>query len=195
MYRKHIDFILSGGVLLMPAGRLIQSPYFASGDPETEEYTALPATGSTLPPLGSLGCVADFTRSGWNTCRYQLVKCGAGITPVVGSVLYWLDKSAFTVTTVRSATGLAGIGRIAAAAAAEYIWILKKGRRTVLFQVAPTSAPDTTAKPVVAGSTTDGTADCLANSETQAAFPLIGTSAGVAAANLALVDVNIPDAY
>lgn len=184
----------------MPAGRFIQSPYYASGNPETEEYTAIPATGSTLPPQGSIGCVADFDQGGAagpvNLCRYQLVKCAAGITPALGSVMYWSNKPILEVTTVRTNRGaVAGICRIAAATSAEYIWILKKGRRTVLFQAAPTSAPDTTGKPVVGSPGTDGVADCLGNVETQGAFSLIGVTVGVAAVNLALCDVNIPDAY
>src|SRR5213078_181096 len=126
---------------MSPAGRLIQSPYFATGNPETEEYTALPATGSTLPPRGHLGQVADFDQGGIagpvNLCRYQLVKCASGITPVVGNVMYWSDKTISEVTTTRTNRGTpAGICRIAAAAAAEYIWILKKGDRGVKFQAA-----------------------------------------------------------
>ncbi len=110
--------------------------------------------------------------------------------------MYWSDKTINEVTTAKTNRGaVAGICRIAAAAAAEYIWILKKGDRGVLFQAAPTSAPDTTGKPVVASSTTDGTANCLATSETQAAFPLIGVAISAAAASIATVRVNIPDAY
>lgn len=184
----------------MPAGRLIQSPYFASGNPETEEYTALPALNSTLPPRGSLGCVADFDQGGIagpvNLCRYQLVKCAAGITPVVGSAMFWSDKSISEVTTDRTKRGqFAGVCRIAAAAAAEYIWILKKGDRTGLFVAAPASAPDANGKPVVPSDATDGKFDCLANSETQAAFPVVGTTLGVTASDLALVRWNVPDQY
>src|SRR5438270_9555960 len=135
----------------MPSGKLIQSPYFASGSPETEEYASLPAAGSTLPPAGSLGCVADFDNGGLagpvNLCRYQLVKQGPGIQGVVGSAMYWLDETAYKVTTVRTNRGtFAGICRIASATAGSYIWILKKGRRTGLFQAAPSSAPDATGK-------------------------------------------------
>lgn len=206
MHRSYVDYVLSGGLNLtggvrhMPAGKLIQSPYFASGNPETEEYTALPAVGSTLPPAGSLGMVADFDQGGIagpvNMCRYQLVKQGPGITAALGAALYWLDKTANTVTTVRTNRGLfAGVCRIAAANAASYIWILKKGRRTGLFQAAPSSAPDATGKPVVPSATTDGTFDSLANAEAQAAFPIVGVTVGVAAANLALVDWNVPDQY
>lgn len=199
MFKRHIEFILSGGVFHMPPGRFIQSPYFASGNPETEEYTAVPALGSTLPPAGSIGQVADFDQGGAagpvNLCRYQFVQCGAGVQPLLGSVMYWLNKGLNTVTTVRTTGGVAGICRIATAAAAEFIWILKKGDRTVLFQGAPTSAPDANNKPVVAATGFDGVADCLANAEAQGAFPLIGTAIGAAAANLALVRVNIPDQY
>lgn len=178
----------------MPAGNLIQSPYFATGDPETEEYTAIPVSGSTLPPLGSIGCVADFQRASNNWCRYQLVKVAAAITPVVGSVLYWSNKPIFEVSTARSGA-LAGICRIACAAAAEYIWILKKGRRTVKYISSTAATPTTGGLPVVGSDAQDGLADCLNADETQAAFPLIGTSAGTVTSQLGLVDVNIPDAY
>lgn len=178
----------------------MQAPYFASGNPETEEFAALPAVGSTLPPAGSFLTIAEFDQGGptgpVNLCRYQLVKQGAGISCVVGSVLYWLDKTAGTVTTVRTNRGLlAGIGRIASAITGSYIWILKKGRRTVLFQGAPTSAPDATGKPVVAGSTTDGTADALASAQAAGAFPLIGVTVAALVGSLGLCDVNIPDSY
>jgi hypothetical protein len=178
----------------------LQSAYFASGDPETEEFTALPMTGSTLPPAGMLGAVADFNRAGLTgpplMQRYQFVKQAGGITGIVGNVLYWSDKTNFVVTTARTNRGLlSGICRIAAANAASYIWQLKKGSRTVKFQAVPSSAPDATGKPVVCSMTTDGVADCLANDQAQAAFPLVGVATSVTAANLATVNVNIPDEY
>lgn len=184
----------------MPPGRFIQSPWFFTGNPETEEYTALPAVGSTLPPAGAFMAICEFDQGlaagPVNLCRYQLVKQGPGIQGVVGSAMYWLSKPAGTVTTVRTNRGLfAGVCRIASATPASFIWILKKGRATGLFQAVPSSAPDATGKPVVPGDTTDGTFDCLANDESQGAFPAVGVTVGVAAANLALVDWNVPDTY
>lgn len=184
----------------MPSGMRLQSPYFASGDPETEEYTALPVSGSTLPPAGMLGALADFNRAGLTgpplVQRYQFVKQAAAITGIVGNVLYWSDKPNFVVTTARTNRGfLSGICRIAAANAASYIWQLKKGRRTVKFQAVTSSAPDATGKPVVCSMTTDGLADCLANDQAQAAFPLIGITQTTVTSQLATVEVNIPDEY
>jgi hypothetical protein len=167
-------------------------PYFQTGNPDTDEFTA--AAG--LPFPGMLGQLAEFdqgTPTARNLCKYQLVKQGAGIQGVAGTVLYWLDKAAKTVTTVNSGA-LAGVCQIAAGSAASYLWVCKKGRRSVLYVDAPASTPDTTGMPVV-GSDTDGKADCLAVSETQGAFPLIGTSAGTLTSHVGLVDINIPDQY
>src|SRR3954451_3222191 len=118
-----------------------QGAYLATGDPETEENTTL------LYP-GELGRVIDFDRGtagAPNRCRYQQVRCAAGITPVKGQVLYWNDKSKFEVTTAAAnraqVAGIFGTQRDASAAQ-KYIWIGKKGRLGVLFQGAPTSAPD-----------------------------------------------------
>ena len=164
-------------------------PYFLTGNPETEEFA------TTLYAKGQLGMFAEFdqgTPTARNICRYQLVQQGSGIQAVVGSVLYWLSKSAKTVTTVRSGA-LAGVCQLATANSNSFIWICKSGRRSVKYQAAPTITPDTTGLPVVGSDSTDGVADCLALTETQGAFPLIGTSAGAAVANVGLVDIDIPD--
>lgn len=170
----------------------IQSPYFATGNPETEEMT-------TLYAPGMLGCVAEFDQGGItgppNICSYQLVLQDTAIQCAVGNVLYWKTKSSYSVTTVRTTGNLAGIARIAAAAAATYIWMLKHGDRTVLFIAAPTVAPSANGLPVVAADGTNGKADCLANANAQPGFPLIGTSLSVTAADLATVRVNIPDVF
>lgn len=172
----------------------IQSPYFATGNPETEEMT-------TLYAPGMLGCCAQFDQGGIsgppNVCEYQLVKQYTAIQGVVGSVFTWQTKSSYTVTNAALSGNVAGIGEIAAGTAASYIWILKKGDRSVLFVDAPASAPSTAGKPVVASDTTAGKADCLALSETQAAFPVLGTTLSTqdGTSKLATVRVNIPDRY
>lgn len=175
--------------------RFIQSPYFATGNPETEEMT-------TLYAPGMLGCVGEFDQGGIsgppNICRYQLVLQGAAIQSVVGNVMRWLSKGAYTVTTaVANGGNLAGVARIAAAAAATYIWIAKKGDRNVLFIDIPTVAPSSAGLPVVASDATAGKADCLANSEVQAAFPLLGVSLGAqdGGTKQASTRINIPDIY
>lgn len=141
----------------------IQSPYFASGNPETEEMT-------TLYAPGMLGCVAEFDNGGIagpeNVCSYQLVLQESAISGVVGNVMYWstqAKRAVWTVTTTATNTGtLAGICRKLVVTAATYIWILKKGYRNVLLIDAPTSAADTTGKPVVGVTATAGKADVLA---------------------------------
>lgn len=169
----------------------IQSPYFATGNPETEEMT-------TLYAPGMLGCIAQFDQGGMagpeNVCTYQLILQATAIQAVVGNVMYWSDKSTWKVSTARTGN-LAGIARIAAAAAATYIWILKKGDRGVLFVAAPTSAPSDAGKIVVASDAEDGKADCLPAANAQAGFPLIGTTLGVTSSNIANCRVNIPDTY
>ncbi len=169
----------------------IQSPYFATGDPETEEMT-------TLYAPGMLGCCAQFARGGiggpQNVCTYQLVKMAA-VVGAIGNVLTWSDKSAWTVTNATAANGnLAGILE-KITAASSYVWIVKKGDRPVLFVAAPTAAPSALGLPVVQSDGTAGKADCLAKAETQAAFPLIGTSLGATVADLASVRINIPDTW
>jgi hypothetical protein len=169
---------------------VINTPYFQTGDPETDE-------NATLLYPGMLGCFAWYdqgTASAPNRCLYRLVKCNTAITPAVGNVLYWVSKAAFTVTTDRTNRGnVAGIARIAGTIAAAYVWVLVRGDRTVLYQGAPTSAPDATGKTVVPSSGTDGAADAVAIA-TAAPGPIIGTTLGATAANLALTRVNIPDA-
>lgn len=165
-------------------------PYFLTGNPETEESLALYAAGL----LGTYAEYNQGTAVAPNICRYQLVKCDAGITPAVGNVLYWVSRAAFTVTTVRTNRGnVAGIARIAGTIVASYIWMLKRGDRTVRYQGAPTVAPDATGLTVVPSAGTDGVADAVAIA-TAAPGPIIGTTLGAAAANLALTRVNIPDA-
>lgn len=168
----------------------IQSPYFATGNPTTEEMT-------TLYAPGMLGCYCDFDMGLMagppNICRFQLVLQYTAIQGVVGQVFYWKNKGLYTITTDRTSGDLAGIGEIAAAGAASYIWIVKHGNQPVLFVAAPAVAV-AAGLPVVASDATDGKADCLANANAQPAFPLIGTALGATAADLASVRINIPDA-
>ncbi len=179
----------------MPQAGWIQSPYFATGNPETEEFT-------TLYAPGMLGLRAEFDQgtpgTAPNRCVYQLVKAYTSITPVVGNVLYWVSKTAFTVTTTATNLGnLAGIARIAAAAAAEYLWICKKGDRDVLFIDAPTVAPDATGLPVVGVVATAGKADAKALATGAIPWSCICATLGAqdATSKLASVRINIPDPY
>lgn len=175
---------------MSPMG-LIQSPYFATGNPETEEYT-------TLPYPGMLGCVAEYDKGGRagppNKCRYQLVKQAASIQGIVGNAMYWSNKGLYTVTTDSAAGQFAGVCRIAAAAAASYIWILKKGDATGLYVGSPASTPDGTGQAIVA-STEDGKFDCVGAGETQAAYPLVGSELGIVTSNLGLIRFNVLDSY
>lgn len=163
--------------------------YFQTGNPETEEASSLYAPGL----LGTFAWFNQGTPVAPNWCRYRLVKQTTAISGVVGNVMYWVSKAAFTVTTDRTNRGnVAGICRIAVVTAATYIWLLVHGDRTVKFQGAPTVAPDATGLTVVPSSGTDGVADSVAIA-TAAPGPVIGTTLGAASSNLALCRVNIPD--
>jgi hypothetical protein len=174
----------------------IQSPYFATGDPNTEEMT-------TLYAPGMLGCAAQFDRGGVsgppNVCVYQLVKQNNdGAAALFGTVLNWVDKGAWTVdlSLVNSLGLLAGVCQFDGASADTYLWILKKGYGQVRFINSPVEDPSAAGLPVVVSDDTDGVADCLAASQTQAAFPLLGvTTGGPNATPLFEVNVNVPDQY
>lgn len=176
----------------MAQGRMkyIQAPYFATGDPESEEMT-------TLYAPGMLGCVGQYDRGSNNVCDYQLVKQASSISGVVGNVFYWGPKSTYTVTTTATNTGLlAGIGERVVVTAATYIWIVKHGNRPVLFIDSPTSACAVTGNPAVGVTATAGKADALALAT--APQPMtIGrcTSTQDGTSKLASVDINIVDPF
>ena len=200
----------------MPQGGFIQSPYFATGNPETEEMT-------TLYAPGMLGCRAEFDQgllaimavamfvqyrlqpqTGMDPVQQKVFMFMPLVMSVMfaffpsGLVLYWVTKSSYTVTTTATNLGnLAGIARIAAAAAAEYIWICKKGDRDVLFIDAPTVAPDATGLPVVGVVATAGKADAKALATGAIPWPAIGATLGAqdGTTKLASVRINIPDQY
>lgn len=137
-----------------------QIPWFTTGNPESED-------SATLYAPGMLGCIAEFDQGGlagpMNVLTYQLVKQASGVTSVVGNVMYWSSKPAFSVTTTATNTGLlAGIAQVISALAANYIWVVKRGRRNVLGIDSLTSAADATGKPAVGVTATAGKADTLA---------------------------------
>jgi hypothetical protein len=133
--------------------RWIQSPYFATGDPESEEFT-------TLYAPGMFGCLAQFDRGSNNICTYRLVKQNTAISGVVGNVFVWLTRATYTVTTVVTNAGLpAGIGEKIVATAATFIWVAVRGNRPVLVVNAPTVAPDATGAVQAIVSATAGSAD------------------------------------
>ncbi len=172
----------------------IQSPYFATGDPETEELT-------TLYAPGMLGCCAQFDRGGingpQNVCTYQLVKQGAGVAGLAGQVFSWNPKSTWTVVLAAAAQlgQIAGVGEKVVATAATYIWIVKKGDRPVLVINAPTVAPDATGLPVVS-SATAGSADCVA-ATTAGMTKFVGATLGAqdGVTKLTSVRINIVDQF
>jgi len=142
-------------------------PYFQSGTPAGDEYLAANTflNGTIYPYPGMLGMIAQFdigTSGGHNIVTYQLVKAVTSITPILGGVLYWSDKTVYSVTDVATATGqLAGISPRLNAAAASAFWMILEGDVSVRLIDSPTSTPDTTGKPVVGVTATAAKADVL----------------------------------
>lgn len=183
----------------MPGGwrKRIQSPYFATGNPETEEMT-------TLYAPGMLGCVAEFDQGGIagppNICAYQLVLQAAAISGVVGQVMIASNaqKGLFTVTNASNVNRgtLVGICRKVVVTAASYIWVAKKGDLNVLYVDAPTVAPDATGLPAFASGTA-GKADSVALNTAVAPSEYIGATLAAqdGGTKLALTRINIIDAF
>lgn len=173
----------------MAHGRMkwIQSPYFATGDPESEEM-------STLYAPGMLGCLANHDRGSNNVCTYRLVKQATSIAGVVGNVFVWSARATYTVTTTVTNIGLpAGVGEKIVATAATYIWLAVRGNRPVLFIDSPTVAPATTGVHAVVSSTA-GKADGITTEKVPAHLGATtsaqdGTSK-LADVQLALLDAN-----
>lgn len=180
----------------MPAGfmKRAQSPYFATGNPETEEST-------TLYAPGMLGCVSDYDQgqiSGPpNICTYQLVLATLAISAgFVGEVYTWSSKAAWTVVAgVASSGQVAGVGAIINTLLNPYIWILKRGDRNVRFVDAPAVAPSNAGLAVFLSATT-GKADCVANT-TAEGNKTFGATLGAqdGTSKLGLVRVNCIDQY
>lgn len=165
--------------------RWIQSPYFATGDPEQEEMT-------TLYAPGMLGCLADFDRGSNNICTYRLVVQATAISGVVGNVFVWSARSTYTVTTTVTNIGMpAGVGEKIVVTAASYIWIAVRGNRPVLFIDAPTVAPATTGVQAVVSSTA-GKADGVTTASVRSHLGAT-TSAQDGTTKLASVQLNLLD--
>jgi len=166
--------------------RFIQSPYFATGDPETEEMT-------TLYAPGMLGCLGVKDRGSNNICTYRLVKQASTIQGIVGNVFCWSARATYTATTAVTNAGLpAGICGIASATPASYIWLAIKGNRPVRVQGSPTVAPDTTGAVQAVVSATAG----VANGVSTAQVPQhLGAFTSAVTSNLANCQLAILDDY
>lgn len=169
--------------------RIASVPFFLSGTPAGDELTTLLYPGM----LGMTTEVNIGTAAAPNIAVVQLVLAAAGITPLLGGVCIWSDKTVWTITDVVTNRGLqAGISSRLNAAAAKYFWMYKQGDVSVRFIDSPTSAPATTGNPAVV-STTTAKADALALTTA----PLSGwlgncTSAADGTTHLGTVRLNIP---
>ena len=167
-----------------------QGAYFGSGAPSTEILTSLPYPGL----LGMVCEVNEATVLGaapkW--VKYRLVKLAAGQTALKGQVVIWSDKTAFTVAVTATKTSrgqVCGVVPLAVATAGAYFWMIVKGRKRCLIEGSPTSASSAVGKPVIPGSTTDGSVDVLALS-TAPKVRLIGACFSTTDGD-GLIDVDI----
>lgn len=171
-------------------------PYFQSGSPLTDEYLASNTflNGTQYPYPGMKGAVCQFQIGGpgnWNLGVFQLVKAASGVTPALGDVLYWSDRTIFEVTNVVTGGQLAGISPALMTAAASAFWMVLEGDVPVHILDSPTNttASGTFAVP----SSTTGRADSITSAPTVAQYPLIGRALGAESpTHFAKVRVNIP---
>lgn len=155
-----------------PVGsQLIPSLFIATGDPGTVSETT-----PTMP--GQLGKVAEAYPQAtyWTTFAFAkqpiylqyILRSSTDVTTIaVGAVAYWKDYDDYVVTSDASdaydAVGVnhvAGVFLGASPAAGKYGLIGVAGILPFLLQSSPTSAADTTGKPIIALSGGDNTFDC-----------------------------------
>ncbi len=120
-------------------------PYFQSGSPLTDEYLASHTflNGSIYPYPGMVGQTVEFqmgTPGAWNLGEFQLVKAASGVTPALGDLLYWSDRTIFEVTTAVTSEIVAGFAPVLMTAAASAFWMVligdqRGGTRDVLYSV------------------------------------------------------------
>ncbi len=161
-----------------------QAVYIATGDPETDNPTSL-----QFP--GQLGATVTIQHATQGRKTYQLVKVNSGsATLTAHACVFWADKHNYEVIAAATNHGrAAGIAKVAAAAST-FCWIQKKGLGLVRFAAAPTSAPDATGKPVRPTATV-AEADSVALGT--ALDNQIARTAGTAASQLALCDIDVDD--
>lgn len=142
--------------------------------------------GMTLDPTssylkGMLGAVVTIKDTDGVAKRGQVVQYHSAqtVAPADGSVCWWVDPAAYTVT-VDIGTGL-GRGRVAgvirsAPAVSQGCVVQQGGLCAVLFLDSPTAAP-TAAGLIVTPSASSAKADCLA-AGSAATYPPLGVSVG-----------------
>ena len=157
----------------MAGSLILNNQYLQTGDPTTVHEAS-----SVLYNLGSLGHVITVANStlfspGLAPRIYQFVlrsATDAATIATAGSIAFWKSYDNFVVTSDASdayattaCNHVAGVFPGILVAAGEYGYIQVGGVGPVLLKGSPTSAADTTGKPIVAESTVDLTSDCLAD--------------------------------
>lgn len=155
----------------MAGSLILNNQYVQTGDPTTVHETS-----SVIYNLGSLGHVLTVSNStlfspGLAPRIYQFVlrsSTDAVTLANPGSVAYWKSYDNFVVTSDASdaydATAMnhvAGVFPGIVVLAGEYGYIQVAGVGPLLLQGSPTSAADTSGKPIVAVSGQDLTFDCV----------------------------------
>lgn len=176
-----------------------QPLYLQSGDPESENVATLLYPGmlggrTTIKQPGGPGAAAA---EAFRFKTYQLVQTDSSmsVSPFIGAVAWWSDKTKYLVTTSPTALGR---GRIAgvfqnAITAGNYGCIQTQGPAIVKFVDAPTAAPSAAGLFVIP-SATAGKADCIA-AGTATTYPALGFSAQaiLGADSTAIVDLDVPE--
>lgn len=157
----------------MAGSLILNNQYFQTGDPTTVHEAS-----AVLYNLGSLGHVVTVSNStlfspGLAPRIYQFIQRSSSDNTThasPGSAAFWKSYDNFVVTSKASdaydATAfnhVAGVFPGILVAAGEYGYIQVGGQGPLLLKGAPTSAADTSGKPIVAETGVDLTFDCVAS--------------------------------
>lgn len=153
------------------------APYFQSGSPLTDEYLASYTflNGTHFPYPGMKGQIAEFqagSPGNWNLLTVQLVVAASAITPALGDLLYWSDKTIFEVTTTVTGQQIAGFAPVLMTAAASGFWMILAGDATVHVLDSPTNAA--AAGTFCIASSTAGRTNAVTAAATIAQAPVLG---------------------
>lgn len=179
--------------------------YLQSGDPEKENTPTLHAPGllgsrfTVIQPTGrgSPSPTSAGTTSPGRSKRYQLVKTDSTMTvsPYPGAVAYWVDRTNYLVTTVRTNLN---------AVAGKFSNLVDKGNYTCIQFGGPgyvkvvdgSVAACAVGDSVIGSSATDGKADRIAAGTAPTNVPLgrVSTPLNKQASDaLVLVDLDVPE--
>ena len=187
-----------------------QAQYVSTGDPETvsdspTKVFAVGQAGKFLTikrpgPAGSAAGQAEDYRD--HTYRYVLTDSTMSVSPYLGAVAWWADKSRYKTTTSPTASARGQIAGIFKSAVVKGDWcfIQTAGPSTVKLVDAPTAGAVAVGQSVIP-SATAGKADTIAVG-TAPTYPTLGVIAaapgtsspsGSAASQTWVVDLFVPE--